>query len=442
MKKNRIFLLAVVMTAFALPATAQKWGATPEDSAACVLNYSLYFEFYKQKNYVAAYTPWKELMKVCPARHKNNYIHGANILKSKINEATKAKNIEQRDSLIDELMSLYDMRIQYFGEEGEVLARKAYDLEMLRKNAGLKDYYPIYAQAVEKGGTTLDANYVYKFFEATVRYVVNGYADSSLVIDNYDIASELLEKELLAETDTSKAAVIKKFIANVEAAFSPFASCDQLVSIYTKKFEADPENVQLLKKITGIMMKKDCTDQDLFFRATENLYRIEPTASTALRMGQMCIAKEKYSEAVKYLTDAVAGVEDQKEKYRAYIFLGHAHAGMNSYGAARTAYNNAASVDPTKGEPYLLIANLYASGSRLISDDMGGRSAYWAAVDKAIRAKNIDSSEANVEAANKIINTFSAYYPKKDDAFMLNLRDGQSYTVPGWIGETTTVRTR
>lgn len=442
MKKNRFFLLAVIMTAFAMPATAQKWGATPEDSAACVLNYSLYFEFYKQKNYVAAYTPWKELMKVCPARHKNNYIHGTNILKAKINEATKSKNMAQRDSLIAELMNLYDMRIQYFGEEGTNLARKAYDLELLRKDAGLKEYYPIYAMAVEKGGESLDANYVFKFFEATIKYVVKGYADSSLVIDNYDIASELLEKEYASETDTAKASIISRYISNVEAAFSPFASCDQLVSIYSKKFEADPENVQLLKKITGIMTKKDCTDQELFFKATENLYRLEPSASTALRMGQMCVAKQKYSEAVKYLTDAVEGVKEQKEKYRAYVFLGHAHAGLNSYSAARSAFKMAAEVDPTKGEPYLLIANLYASGSRSISDDMGGRSAYWAAVDKAVRAKNVDQSEANVEAANKIINTFSAYFPKKDDAFMLNLHDGQSFTVPGWIGETTTVRTR
>lgn len=435
-------VLAVVMTVMVFSVNAQKWGKTPEDSVQCVLNYSLYYEFYKQKSYVDAYTPWKEVIKYCPARHKNNYVHGAKIMKAKINAAQSAA---ERDTLIAELMQMYDLRIANFGEAADVTAMKAFDLETFKKQAALPEYYALYAEAVRlavEEKSPLDANYAYKYFEATVNYVLKGYADSSLVVDNYDIASDLLEKELLEEKDTTKAANIRKYIANVESAFSPFASCEQLVSIYTKKFKADPTNVTLLKKITNIMMKKGCTNEKLFFEATEALYAIEPSPSTAMRMGQMCVAKEKYGEAIKYLADAAKNLDEVKDKYKAYILLGLAYSGTNSYSAARNAFYEAAKVDPTKGEPYIQIANLYAKGSRSIDDGMSGRSAYWAAVDKAIRAKNIDPSEATVEAANKIISTFSAYYPKKNDAFMLDLIDGNSYYVGGWIGESTTVRTR
>lgn len=73
---------------------------------------------------------------------------------------------------------------------------------------------------------------------------------------------------------------------------------------------------------------------------------------------------------------------------------------------------------------------------------MGGRSAYWAAVDAARKAISVDGSPENVEAANNLIRSYSGHFPKQDVAFMLDLIDGNSFTVPGWIGVTTTVRTR
>ena len=180
----------------------------------------------------------------------------------------------------------------------------------------------------------------------------------------------------------------------------------------------------------------------IFFQATENLYRLEPTPTTAMRMGMMCLEKEQYGKAVEYLNDAVKGVE-AKDKYTAYLFLGHAYAGQKSYSAARTAYNNAAAADATKGEPYMRIGILYGSSTGSASEDnMNGRSAYWAAVDALNQAKRVDPSEENVEACNKLISTYSAHFPKVADAFTVGLQNGARYTVPGWIGVSTIVRTR
>lgn len=440
MKTIKIAIVAAVMCATALTANAQKWGSNPEDSAKCVLNTSLYQESYKMKDYAGAYEPWREVVKNCPKSSKNLYIRGTTILKQMM---SKAKTKEERNAYIDELMALYDTRIANFGEAGEVLFKKAYDMELLKGKDAVQQYYPIYAEAIKASNGKQDADYVYKFFEATINYVVKGYGDSSLVVDNYDIASDMLDAELTAKLDDSvEAAKIRVQIANVEAAFSPFASCDQLVKIYAKKFAAESENVDLLKKITNIMRKKGCTNEQLFFDATEKLYSLEPSPNTAFMMGQMCYSKEKYGEAVKYLKDAVEGIKESKDLYKAYILLGAAYAGQSSYSAARSSYYKAAELEPTKGEPYLQIAQLYARGSRSVDDGMGGRSAYWAAVDKAVRAKNVDSSPENIEAANKLIGTYSSYYPKQNDAFMLDLIDGHSYVVPGWIGESTTVRTR
>jgi tetratricopeptide (TPR) repeat protein len=160
-------------------------------------------------------------------------------------------------------------------------------------------------------------------------------------------------------------------------------------------------------------------------------------------MGQMCLQKKEYSKAIEYLSDAVKGVTTQKDKYKAYLYLGHAYNGVKSYSAARTAYNNAAETDRTKGEPYRMIAQLYAGSSSTASEDnVSGRSAYWAAVDKLQKSKSVDSSEENVEACNALISRYSAHFPKQTDAFMAGLENGNRFTVPGWIGESTVVRTR
>ena len=448
MKTLKKLTMGIGLVALGMTVMAQSgdWGCTEEVKQATYEAVSLYQSDVKQwkaskdNRYLEdAYPYWKTIVANCPKQSKNLYINGANILKVMI---AKAATKEEKDALIEELLAMYDTRIANYGEASKYTAMKAMELENLLGNEGLQRYYALYSQAVKAEGD-LEAGYLVKYMEATINYVRAGYAEPTLVVDNYDVASDLLEDELQKYADDSvKAATIRGYIAGVEAAFSPYASCDQLVEIYGKKFEADPENVELLKKITGIMTRKRCTEQELFFRATENLYRLEPTPTTALNMGQMCLSKKQYAKAIEYLADAVKGVAD-KDKYRAYLYLGYAYFGQKSYSAARTAFNNAAEADRTKGEPYRMIATLYASSPSSASEDnINGRSVYWAAVDALNRSKSVDPSEENVEACNKAIGSYSAHFPKQADAFMAGLENGRSFTVPGWIGVTTTVRTR
>ena len=67
------------------------------------------------------------------------------------------------------------------------------------------------------------------------------------------------------------------------------------------------------------------------------------------------------------------------------------------------------------------------------------KTVYWAAVDKFKKAKQVDPS---VEAAaNEYINTYSKYFPTKEERFDLPGEfSGSTYYVGGWIGETTSVR--
>lgn len=437
MKTFRILTTTILMTVLSMPVFAQQWGSTPEDSVECRKNTSIYSLMYKNNDYVGAYDAWHKVVVTCPQSSKNLYIRGSNILKMKINAAKRAT---ERDSLINELMALYDTRIKYFGEVGDNLSRKAMDLEQIKGSTAIAEYYPIYVEAMRQSGGKLEASYAYKYFVATVTYVQANLGEASLVIDAYDQVSTLLDNA--SRNNPANAEEIGQYMTNVEALFAPYASCDELVNIYSKKFDANPDDIDLLKKITGIMRKKGCTEQELFFKTSEQLHKLDPSPSTAFLMAQMCYNNKRYSDAVKYTEEAIKGLTDEEDRYRAYLLMGMAYDGQNSYSAARNAYRNATDIKPTSGEPYLMIAQLYGSNARSVDDGMGGASAYWAAVDKCVRAKSIDQSAKTVEVANRLINTYSAHFPKQDKAFMLDLIDGNSFTVPGWIGESTTIRTR
>ena len=135
---------------------------------------------------------------------------------------------------MEELFGLYDIRIKNFGEEGPNKARKAADIETYKGKKAVETYYPIYAEAIASGQESVPANYILKYFEATVTYVtVAQKADVDLIVDNYNTASSLLEKQLA--NNPNNAEKIKPCLANVEALFAPYATCEKLDEIFTKK---------------------------------------------------------------------------------------------------------------------------------------------------------------------------------------------------------------
>ena len=77
-------------------------------------------------------------------------------------------------------------------------------------------------------------------------------------------------------------------------------------------------------------------------------------------------------------------------------------------------------------------------GSILTNLSALNKCTYFAVIDKLQKAKSVDPSVA--EEANKLISTYAAHTPKDADLFFLSLKKGDSVTIGGWIGETTTIR--
>ena len=232
------------------------------------------------------------------------------------------------------------------------------------------------------------------------------------------------------------------YLALTEQMIEPFASCDKIIPIYEPKFKANPNDIELLRKITTNLDRKNCTKSDLFFAATENLHKLEPTPKSAYMMGKMLIDKENYKEAAVYLEEAVKTFEDNDSKAKASYLLATALMNSGQLSAARTAAYQVADFDKTlEGKAVLLVASMYLKSSVSCASHEGKiRGAAWVAYDEAAKAKSIDPS---IEAeANKIMSSARSQWPSKEDMFFNSINPGSAFSVGCWIGRGTTARPR
>jgi tetratricopeptide (TPR) repeat protein len=435
-------LFTIVTTGY-----AQKYGNTPKDSVDCIMNNSLYQEFYNQKNYKDAYEPWKHAVAACPKNHVNLYIRGAVILK---NLFVQAKTVQEQDKYLDELMALYDKRTEAFGQEANNIARKAKDISDLRPNEKERAYN-FYKEAAEKSGVNgidLDDQYKPLYLKACFDYLHSIKANEEQMtplFDAYDFAADALDaslKQAKESQDEKAEAKIKEYIAATEQIIEPFASCDKIVSIYQPKYDKESSNIDLLRKITTNLERKGCTKSDLFFKATESLHKLEPNSRSAFMMGQMLAVKGENRAAANYFKESLDKAEDNDSKAKACYFWAQTLMASDQYAAARSAFYQVSNYDKSKeGECLYFVASMYLSSAAACATHEGKiRGAAWAAYDKAARAKALDPSIA--DKCDALMRSAVGQWPTTDNAFFYEITNGQSYTVGCWIGETTTVRLR
>lgn len=424
-------------------------GKYGEDSIGCITNLSLYREYFKQwkstkyksEAVLDAVIPWREVYFGCPKSSEKMYVDGLKMMNYYFNKSEG----EARAAYMDTIEMIYLQRLEYFpvkkgkSQKGDIYGRLGTDIMKKMPERADKAYdYLKESVALEQDNASISSMVYY--FRATIRKVKNGVADATLVVDTYDELSTLIEANIDRNVDNPKKLEHwKNAQSNIEKTFEPYATCDALVGIYQKKFEASPEDIDLLKKITKILKKKKCTSSELFFASTKKLYELEPTPKAAMLMGKMLIEEENYSEAAKYMEEAVGMIEEDREKADILSDLGKIYFKLNQYVKARSYARQSIALNPADGMSFIMIGDMYAgSAGDCGNNDLTKKVAYWAAVDQYYRAKKADPELA--ELVSKRVATYNKYFPTTETIFFYDLKEGDSYQVECWINETTTVR--
>lgn len=411
------------------------------DTLKCKQNLSLYTTFIQQDNYVDAMLGWRYVFNECPRSTKNIYLHGVKIFEYFI-EKNKKDDVK-REAYIDTLMMVYDQRIKYFGEEGKVIGRKGVDLFQYRGEKALDEVYGYLTKSMEIEGNETEGGVLVSLLQTALLQLKNGKETCDNIVNIYAKASDAIDAQIKVYEMKGKST--KNLLAaksNVDNLFvnSECAKCEAILPIFTKKFEADQENVDLLKNIVQILGRQNCVDDPLYAKAAEKLISVDSSAIDPYAIGKFFKKKGEFSKAARFFKQALEIKTDPNDLADIYYELADLYGndlGQKSQG--RTYAFEALKQRPNWGKPYLLIGIFYASSSSTCGDDdFTKKTVVWAAIDKFAKAKAVDSSIAN--DANRLIGQYSAYFPLKSEGFFRGINEGASYTVGCWINESTTAR--
>ncbi|MBE6338517.1 MAG: hypothetical protein E7068_06930 [Lentimicrobiaceae bacterium] len=427
---------------------------TTQAQEDCETDYSLYREYishWKQAKYnpkninQQMITSWRNVYNNCPSLRQNTYLDGVTIMTYAF--IRPEKNAEIKDKYVDTLIMIYDKRAEYFpngkngSQVGNIMGRKGIDIFTWAPHR-YEEAYNALKQAIELDGTNSNYAFINTYFTTVITMVKNGKLEESAILDEYDRLSGIVDYNIKVNTEMANEKVLNNFNetkANLDLAVQPYANCEDLVRIYQPKFDANPNDVELLTKIAQVLEKRKCDDSELYLAVAVNLHKVNPSPESAYLIGKKYLAEKDYNQATKYLLESTKS-ENTDWAHQSYIYLAQIMNMNKNYEQGRTYARRAYELDKSNGEPFIIIGQLYAASAKDCgSGDFYSKTAFWAAVDQFEKAKSIDPSLK--DKANELINAYVHYFPTIESIFFNGFEEGQDFTIEGcWINETTKVR--
>ena len=438
------FVLAIASIAMMLAGTnvfAQgKFGA---DSAECVKYLSYYKEYFKQKNYNEAMPLWRKAYQFCPpASMQSMLVDGTTLVRFFI--AKNGKDAAYQKALVDTLMTLHNLRIENFPKYAVVTRNnKGLDVNNYLRGDSARQYEE-YEEIIKANGNDTKSTILLFDLNSAIELYQAGKLTAEDIINIYQRNSDLIDKVTAkTEADIAQNANVKTSLENMFIQ-SNVASCDNLLALFTPRYEANPNDLDLATNIVKMLNSAPdgCTDNDLYLKAATTMYKLNPSSAAAYSLFRLNASKGNAADAVRYMDEAIASSESDSKtdsNYNIELAAFCLKSGMS--GKAFDAAKKAADLNPENaGKAYMIIASIWGSVS-CGGNEIEKRAPYWVAVDYLQKAKAADASLT--EKANELIGQYSRYYPQTAEAFMYDITDGQSYNVScGGMHAVTTVRTQ
>ncbi|MCH5306198.1 MAG: hypothetical protein J1E79_06915 [Rikenella sp.] len=441
--KRRIYVLTAALLGMGSAAVAQdfrdnpKYGSNAAEREHNVLILSYFGEAYKEKNYDKATVYLRELIENAPLASENMYIRGADIYKTK---ATAAQTKNERQMFVDSILFIFDKRIEAFGTHptrGEAYLRseKAKLFHSMMPSDRRK-LFALFTEALHEKHPFDPALAVMYFNSVVESYQLDDVTPEE-VIDLYERLGKRIDNYRGDDSAEARQALDNLF------ASCGVADCATVEKIYKPKYEADPENQQLLETILALLQRGKCSS-DFYIVLLEKHYQVNPKPETALRLMLAYQEKQDYTKAMEYLRVGIANETDPTVKANFLLQAATMSSAAGSYREAAGFARQVLDMEPNNGVAYLLLGAAYGSGARSACSAFDSQTAMWLAVDNLSRARQLLSADdPQQEQISKMISNYSANFPKTEETFMRGLNPGDPYTVNcGWISGRTTVRER
>lgn len=451
--KTKLFILAAMLFGS---------GVMQAQDAECATKAALAYDDAKAQRYDQAYQPLMEVKEKCPTYSLATFQYLDRILKHKLESAQGA----EKNKLIEENIKLMNDRLKHFPDktnaadiQGEIAWIK-YENGIGTKEEQFKAFDDAFKASPE---SFTSPKRIYAYFSLLVDLQDEGKKSLNDVFALYDdvitkiedeenklaeMLAPLLEKQ---EAGTALTAAEKKMVENSEINLNAYsqvkgsvngklgqrADCENLVPLYNKDFDANKGDINWLKIASERLSAKDCTDDAIFIKVSEALHKAEPSAKSALYLGQLAEAAGKSSDAMKYYNESAQLETNPNDKSRAYMKIADNYRKAGNFGQARTFYRRSLDAKPSNGRAYLHIANMIAqSANNCGQTTFEKRAVYWLAANYAAKAGSVDPSISGV--ANESVAAYRGRAPQKSDIFQEGMQ-GKTISFGCWIGESVKV---
>lgn len=455
------FFRNLFLIIFALPIYSQL------SSDECIEKLSIFAESAKIKNYEAAYEPWKIVLDNCPTLNVATYQYGELILKDFIK---KSSNDEEKKRYLDELLTMYDQWVANFpirkgiNQIGKIYSSKG---QAMLDN-GISDKSLIYdtfdyAFNNDPNSFTNPKSLAYYFQTGYDLFKTGSKIDLETLFEKYE---ELTEKFQLLKTDISKnidiilnkeelgtpltsreernkriydtnSRAVSAYLQLIDQLIAKEATCDILIPLYSKSFEENKNNSLWIRRAAGRLDGKDCSDDPLFVTLVEQLHSLEPSADSAYYLGILNDKQGNSEDALKYYQESVSLQTDNYKKANILYKIAVKFKNAGRRVSARNYAEQALSFQPSLGQAYLLIANMYADSANGCGDtQFNKRAVFWLAAQTAIKAGRVDSSLKKI--SDRTAAAFNGRAPSKTDIFTEG-NQGTSIRFSCWIGKSVKV---
>lgn len=276
----------------------------------CNANSSISHEAVRAKNYKDAYAPCMAVLKDCPTLRYYTYTDAQKILVGLMSQI-KDRNSAEYKKLFDELMTVHDQKMKYIPEfatkmkgvpsVASALGTKAVDYLQYAPAPDVNQAYAWLKESAETAKGESDGAVLHYFIDVSMQKVKANTNHTDQFFQDYINASQYADDAIAAENNSKKKAVLQTIKDNLVAMFvnSGVADCESLQNIYGPKVEENKSDSAFLKKTITILKMMKCNESEAYFKASDYLYRVNPSADAAVGVAYMYYKKGDYDTAVK-----------------------------------------------------------------------------------------------------------------------------------------------
>lgn len=226
-----------------------------------------------------------------------------------------------------------------------------------------------------------------------------------------------------------------------------FSDPEERVGFLESRLEQNPEDTEIMAELVSLY--QETGQRENAISLAEKLYEMQQNFENARRLADFAKADGQNQKAINYLTEALELTDDNDAKKNIRLEMAEIYQNEGNLQAARRSARQASSLDRNWGQPYIRIAQIYATavsnctqGRQIERDD---RTVYWLVLDYLDRARSVDPSTAST--VSRLYNTYEPVMPTAEMKFFSGWETGDSFEIDssigecyGWINESTTVR--